>query len=100
MISSPFPLKLGPRGRAEGTDTLWFVADATDKDEGIQVIDASRLEDGVRRVRALAAGGLALLLPATLVGMAVAIGAAAATREGESEAMLSWKGIRWETNSN
>jgi hypothetical protein len=81
----PFPLQLGPRGRAEGTtETLWF-ADATDDEEGINELippDASRLEEG-RRVRALAAGALALLLPAALVGMAVAAG----TREGESEAI-------------
>ena len=79
------PLKLGPRGRAEGTEatTLWF-ADAID-DRGAELSDTSRLEEGVRRVRALAAGGLALLLPAALVGMAVAAGAAA--REGESEAI-------------
>lgn len=59
--------------------------------EGIEpVSDARRLDDGVRRVRAFAAWGLALLLP-TFVGMTEALPHAAAEggmREGESEAIL------------
>lgn len=84
-----FPLKLGPRGRAEGTATLWFEP-ADDASDGFEpVVDASRLDDGVRRVRALAAGGLARLVP-TFGGMAEVFPHAAAggTREGESEAIL------------
>lgn len=87
------PLKLGPRGSAEGTETptlIWFAdddaIDDADADSGAELSDTSLLEEGVRRVRALAAGALALLLPAALVGMAVAAGAAA--REGESDAMF------------
>jgi hypothetical protein len=89
ITSSPLPLKLGPRGSAEGTEatTHWFADDdAIADDRGAELSDTSRLEEGVRRVRALAAGALALLLPAALVGMAVAAGAAA--REGERDAMF------------
>ena len=56
--------------------------DATTDAEGI--IEASLFDEGLR-VTPLVAGGLALLLPATFVGMAVA---AKGTREGESEAIF------------
>ena len=82
-INSRFALKLGPRGRAEGTTELpWPPVDADADADG--TIDASRFEDGVLRVSALAPSGLALLLP-ILIGMVVATVAAA--REGESEAI-------------
>ena len=99
--SSPFPEKLGPRGSAEGTTEPWLFDDDTDDDDaiavdnGIVVIELSLLEEGVRRVTALAVGALALVLPATLMGMMAA--AEAGTREGESEAMMEREGRKRES---